>query len=82
MPQYTTMTTCNSDLNESKLIREAEEMEKVQVILHPLHKKILIASYATLLHLLTHLLSVLYALKMFIIYVIIPMYQLILKKNL
>ncbi len=31
MPQYTAMTTCNSDLNESKLIREAEEMEKLLI---------------------------------------------------
>jgi hypothetical protein len=29
MPEYTTMTTCNSDLNESTLIREAEGMEKL-----------------------------------------------------
>ncbi len=32
MPQYTTMRTCNSDLNESKLIREAEEMEKLLIL--------------------------------------------------
>ena len=32
MPLLTLMTTCNSDLNESKLIREAEEMESDCII--------------------------------------------------
>ena len=31
MPQYTTMTICNSDLNETQLIREAEEMENLLI---------------------------------------------------
>ena len=31
MPQYTIMTICNSDLNETQLIREAEEIEKLQI---------------------------------------------------
>ena len=59
------MRICNSDINETQLNREAEEMEKLLIPLsnsHPLLKKSLIASYATLLHLLIHLLSVLYAL--------------------
>ena len=31
MPQYATMTTCDSDLNQTQLIREAEEMEKLLI---------------------------------------------------
>ncbi len=29
MPQYATITTCDSDLNQAQLIREAEEMEQL-----------------------------------------------------